>query len=449
MGLSSSKAHSEHDENVKSVRKQIGKRSSVNFLQRLDSRPLQVHRPTSSLPPRAPDLSYRLDQPLPQPLSSHPPPLSPSSSTTIQAPVVRTLTAFEEAIPSDDEDDLESLHSTRSSVTEQESAECDNASQRKQTLKSADEADTEKSSEPHIVIDSDVQHAGTDGTPVITPQLSSDGSQEESAVDSTDEEELSDPETPLAPPLPFSFAPMLRVPTPLAQDSPTRYGFEEAMETARVAVTREIQKKRATTGPELFRQALDLLVSTNYTNAVPQPKPLPCRQASNEYPSRSLRIYRPRNKYPPAEMFRRTLVKQHMLPPPRGKDPSSRIVRLLRRPYPLNLVRDSPIPGTGIHYALSDVINPAQRHCHTGHAKWYETNQMLHPAECAVCLCAGDCEHDSKVGWMCGFCGLRVCGECRARFAEKGMRGLMARERDGSKTVEARRGKTGRKSVVG
>lgn len=48
-------------------------------------------------------------------------------------------------------------------------------------------------------------------------------------------------------------APVLRVLTPLADDSPTRYGFDEAMENVRVAVTREMEKKKANTGPELFR----------------------------------------------------------------------------------------------------------------------------------------------------------------------------------------------------
>ncbi|TKX27323.1 hypothetical protein C1H76_0160 [Elsinoe australis] len=444
MGSGSSKTQAHHDENVRSVRKQIGKRSSVNFLQRLDTRPLHTHQASPSLPPRISELSERVIHPLPQPLSSHPPALSPSSSTTIKTPTTRTLAAFQD--PSPDED-LPSLHSNSSSSFDKDPAAPVASVPGEPSSPSAKSLPSVEQSSPS----SGKHSTETASLPVTTPQLSSDDSNDSAQQDLDNADDGSDPETPLAPPPPISSAPMLRVPTPLAQDSPIRYGLEEAMETVRVAVTREIQKKRATTGPELFRQALELQIATNFTNHPPQPKSPPRRNTISEYPSRSIRIYRPRIKYSPAELFRRTLAKQHMLPPPRGKDPSPRTVRLLRRPYPFNLVRDDPAHGSAnIRYALAPPISASQRSCHTHHPKWYEASNLMHPVECAICLYAGDCESDTKVAWMCGFCALRICAECRSVFDEKGMKGLMKRERDGGRTVEARRGRAGgRKSTVG
>ncbi|KAF4554254.1 Hypothetical protein D9617_5g071310 [Elsinoe fawcettii] len=315
---------------------------------------------------------------------------------------------------------------------------------------SADYVEVEKTDHASV---SDAHSSGEDSAPITTPQLSSDESSQNASIKQDEGEENSDPETSMALPQ-TTLTSFLRAPTPLVQDSPTRYGLEEAMETARVAVTREIQKKRAITGPELFRQALDLQITTRYTNMQHQPKPVHHRVLP-EYPNPSLRVYRPRNKYSPAQLFRRTLAKQHPLPPPRGRDPSPRIFRLLRRPYPLNLIRDdatstSTHPAVAnVRYALAPPILASQRFCHLHHAAWHELGNLWHAVECAICLCAGGCESDTKIMFMCDFCAIRICAECRQVFEEAGIMGLMKRERSGAATVEARRGRAnGRNSMA-
>ncbi|KAF2225167.1 hypothetical protein BDZ85DRAFT_89489 [Elsinoe ampelina] len=463
MGSGSSKAQSEQDDHTKSFRRQIGKRSSINFLQRLDNRPVYTHRPTSSSPTKITSLPQRLSFPLPQPLSSHPPPLSPSYSTTIRPPpVTRTFTAFQDPISSEDESDSEQSTSSGSSTrTETPSApppvpEKENITVIPVADPSHDVSSDSSGEDPEEPIPFSVAGSSEfDSVPASTPQLSSDDHSLQASALTTESGSHVGPATPLIPPQ-SAVTPLLRAPTPLTQDSPTRYGLEEAMEIARVTVTREIQKKRATTGPELFRQALQLQVSTNFTNNPPQPRPRARIHATPEHPNHSLRIYRPRSKYHPSDLFRRTLAKQHPLPPPRGKDPSPRLVRLSRRSYPLNLLRDEPSPTSthpavaNIRYALAPPILASQRTCHLHHASWHEASNLWHAIECAVCLCAGDCMSDTKVMWICDFCAIRICAECREVFEEKGTKGLMKRERSGAGTIEGRRGRaSGRHSTIG
>ncbi|KAG8627145.1 hypothetical protein KVT40_004628 [Elsinoe batatas] len=463
MGSGSSKARSEQDDHTKPFRRQIGKRSSINFLQRLDNRPVYTHRPPSSSPTKVASLPQRLSFPLPQPLSSHPPPLSPSSSTTIRPPpVIRTLTAFQDPISSDDESGSEHSGSSGCSARTETPSVPPRVPEKESTtvvpVRGPSHGTSSDSSAEDLEEALPLSGAGSsesDSVPATTPQLSSDGNSLQASALTTESGSHVGPATPVVPPQAVA-TPLLRAPTPLTQDSPTRYGLEEAMEIARVAVMREVQKKRATTGPELFRQALQVQVSTNFANNPPQPRPKPRVQAAAEHPNRSLRIYRPRSKCNPSDLFQRTLGKQHPLPPPRGKDPSPRLIRLSRRPYPPNLLRDGPSPTSthpavaNIRYALAPPLLAPQRSCYLHHASWHEASNLWHAIECAICLCAGDCTSDTKVMWICGFCAIRICAECREVFEEKGMKALMKRERSGAGTIEARRGRaSGRNSTIG
>lgn len=156
--------------------------------------------------------------------------------------------------------------------------------------------------------------------------------------------------------------------------------------------------------------------------------------------SRPNQVYRPsRSKYPPAEVFRRIQLKHHPLPPPRAREPSPRTSRLLRRPWPHNLMRDNVATSHSVRYALALPLTDAQRFCHGRHAKWTELNSFMHAVECGICLCASDCTSDTAAIHMCEYCTLTICAECKAVHDLKGIRALMSRYSDGANTVEARK----------
>ncbi|KAF2154799.1 hypothetical protein K461DRAFT_291712 [Myriangium duriaei CBS 260.36] len=453
MGTSHSKSHSQNDDQVKAVRRQIGKRSSINFLQRLESRPLPPRPVSFAARTTEPDAELLFQAPL-RPLTSHPmtqpssfPALSPSSTATV-------VRAKDYLSPELAEDLVEVPKSelTAEHLGDQE----DHVSET-----SVDKVPVQTTA-PNYQSDGDDSSNGSHenySVPLETPQLSDGSTTDEPQEihesdpmleDPFDDNEGSEPGTPVARALVVPLTPVLRMPTPLAQDSPTRYGFNEAMETARVAVTREMHKKRASTGPELFRQALDLQISSGFVNSIVEPAtiPMPAKKpvAVDAVPCR---VYRPpRSRYPPSEIFRRAQLKYHPLPPPRAKEFSPRTARLLRRGWPQNLVRDDITPVQNVRYALALPLTHTQRFCPGGHGSWHETSNFLYPVECAICLCASDCPTDTAVSWMCELCHVRICAECRAVFDSAGIVGLMDRFADGSDTIEAKKAKMNRRSVV-
>ncbi|GAM85865.1 hypothetical protein ANO11243_038740 [Dothideomycetidae sp. 11243] len=447
MGSGHSKSRTPHEDETQAIRRQIGKRSSVNFLQKLESRPLPPRPVSFAAKVRDPEPELLMGN-TPRPLSSYPlsfPALSPSSTATVVRASEPTATSFGHQLAEDPSTEAEHHHHSRhGSSVASVSPELTSQSSFNETLQNIEHLrdGREKS----------------DKVDIKTPQLS-DGStadefeelQEPDTVSEgfMDEYDESEPGTPVAMPRTL-LTPVLRMPTPLAHDSPTRYGFDEAMENARVAVSREIQKKRAATGPELFRQALELQISTGYVNQPPQQAAVRSsvekRFATDAAPCR---VYRPpRSKYPPSEVFRRALSRQHPLPPPRGMEPSARTTRLLRRAWPGNLFRDDLTPTQRNRCALALPLSSTQKNCPGNHGKWYETSNLLHPVECAICLCASDCPSDTAVSWMCEYCAIRICAECRAVLDASGMPRLMSRFEDGSKTVEAKKAKMNRRSAM-
>ena len=166
--------------------------------------------------------------------------------------------------------------------------------------------------------------------------------------------------------------------------------------------------------------------------------PLPSLPATTSPP----RAYAPRlTKLSPAEFFSKSLHQAQRRPhdpPPENVKNDPRTARLLRKPYPDNLVRDNKVPTDLTRTGLATPLLASQKECGDGHARWHESNNFISPVECGICLCAGDCLTDTALFFQCGSCALRVCTECKGSHDAGGMRACMARYKDGSRTAEAR-----------
>lgn len=146
-------------------------------------------------------------------------------------------------------------------------------------------------------------------------------------------------------------------------------------------------------------------------------------------------------KLTPKEFFTKSLYhrqrRRHDSPPENIRN-DPRTARLLRKPFPDNLVRDNKIPTDPTRTGLARPLLASQKECRNGHAHWHESSNDISPVECGICLCAGDCLTDTAVFYICEGCALRVCTECKGFHDTGGMRALRGRYKDGSRTIEAR-----------
>jgi len=200
---------------------------------------------------------------------------------------------------------------------------------------------------------------------------------------------------------------------------------------------------------DFVKQALDLQKSSDYRNMPVQPQEIATLPKSSKTQANPGKIYRPKRKnISPGEILSRSRKKHHLHVMTPNKISDARITRLLRRPWPNNLTRDEVTPGQNVHYALAQPLTRSQRFCPRRHTVWQESCSLLHSVECGICLCASDCKTDSANSWTCEYCLLRVCSECKAVFDKEGIRALMNRYADGSKTAEAKKAKAHRKSMA-
>lgn len=451
MGSSNSKTHHQSDDQVRAIRRQIGKRSSVRFLQKADSQLLPSLSKPLSPQVRFP---YMLTGP-PRPLSSHPPTfpaLSPSSTRTV----------------------LRAAEGTGATRTEKRTRAPSVLDQRSQatSVSFSSGIDSNSNNEPRC--DHKANKHSTcschDTSLLRTPSLS-DGSSAPEHFDIHDletdadislvEYECSEADTPVAKPSARAVTPVLRMFTPLPHDSPTRYGFDRALAVAQ-AEALEIAQIRGLTGPELFRVSNILrFVHARLTHSQrtadryhsleieelpkaqvpPSTKPRKPRTAG----CIPCRTYRPqRSKLSPTELFRRTQSAHHHLPKPQQKESDPRLLRLLRRAWPNNLFRDNPSAPPGVRVALAAPLTPIQSECHNHHSNWRHVSNIPVAVECGVCLRASNFPGDKSGSWLCDYCALRVCSECKAIFDTSGTTAMMARFADGSNTVEGRKAKANR-----
>ena len=151
-------------------------------------------------------------------------------------------------------------------------------------------------------------------------------------------------------------------------------------------------------------------------------------------------VYKPKpSKYTSAELFHYTLRRRHDHSQPDAclqHDP--RTARLTNRPYPFNLFRQSRLAEELPAVALASPLQPSQKKCPSHHGHWHESSNYYSPVECSVCLCAGDCQSDGPVFWMCDACAIRICGSCRLAYDAGGGSLMMRKYNDGSRTAEAR-----------
>jgi len=211
MGLNNSRPSNDESTSIKPIRKQIGKRSSVNFLSRLDSR---------------------------------------SASGQKQEPAYTVGASV--AAPESVHDSSEESSSTFTPPTENSSRQV--SSESATTLLSRDTTVIHHKSADSTDIVSSKSIASNKDTEVETGE-DANADHEVDEVKS-EEDSLSDPEDDIAEPTPIlepprSLAPLLPPPSMLERESPSKYGFDGVIESAREECASP-SKRRTLTGPELF-----------------------------------------------------------------------------------------------------------------------------------------------------------------------------------------------------
>jgi len=214
MGLNNSRPSNDESTSIKPIRKQIGKRSSVNFLSRLDSRSAsgQKQQPTYT--------------------------------------VVESVTAAESVHDSSEESSSTFTPPTQNSSRQVSSDSATTLLSRDTTVihhKSANSTDIVSSKSIASNKDTTAEEVETDEDANADHEIDEVQSEEES---------LSDPEDDIAEPTPVpesarSLAPLLPPPSMLERESPSKYGFDGVIESAREECA-SLSKRRTLTGPELF-----------------------------------------------------------------------------------------------------------------------------------------------------------------------------------------------------
>ncbi|GAB7345162.1 hypothetical protein MBLNU457_3547t1 [Dothideomycetes sp. NU457] len=391
MGANSSKTPGRDESDIQPVRRQIGKRSSVNFLSRLDSRSTSTQLPE-------------------QTVSHHSAGSSEDSTLYPTTPSSSEETAAESTLNTDSNKGSVFRHrATLSSETQQ-------------TVIGPDR----KSSSDKAEVADEVDHTA-EGAP--------DEEEEEQDLAEIDESRVA---TPLArsAPIPMPAPALLLPPTSLlGSESPSKYGFDEVWESAQ-RMTSPSAKRRTMSGPELFSAAKDLQRScSSEISPTPHPAPEPALTLLDSRPPHPLpslppttsppRAYTPRlGKLSPKEFFTKSLYhnqrRRHDSPPENVRN-DPRTARLLRKPFPDNLVRDNKVPTDPTRTGLATPLLASQKECRSGHAHWHESSNDISPVECGICLCAGDCQMDTAIFYICEGCALRVCAECKGFHDNGGM----------------------------
>jgi len=215
MGLNNSRPSNDESTSIKPIRKQIGKRSSVNFLSRLDSRSASGQKQ---------EPAYTVGESVAAPESVHD--SSEESSSTFTPPTQNSSRQVSS-------DSATTLLSRDTTVIHHKSANSTDIASSKSVASNdipAKEVDAWDDADVHYEVEADEVRS--------------------------EEESLSDPEDNIAEPTPLpeaprSLAPLLPPPSMLERESPSKYGFDGVIENAREECA-SLSKRRTLTGPELF-----------------------------------------------------------------------------------------------------------------------------------------------------------------------------------------------------
>jgi len=235
MGANSSKPPGRDDSNIQPVRRQIGKRSSVNFLSRLDSRSTSTQLPEQTVSHRSPDSSE----------DSTLYPITPSSSEQ---------TAAESTSTTD---------SNRGSVFRHKATL---SSETQQTVIGP----ARKSSSDKDEVAEDAEEAEEAEEADDTAGGALDREEEKHDLPERDESRV---ETPLArsAPIPKPAPTLLLPPTSLlGSESPSKYGFDEVWASAENMMMSA--KRRTMSGPELFSVSFLCIPLGTLSNVIRLPK---------------------------------------------------------------------------------------------------------------------------------------------------------------------------------
>lgn len=229
MGANSSRPPGRDESDIQTVRRQIGKRSSVNFLSRLDS------RDTSTQPPEL-TVSHR----------------SPGSS--------EDSTLYPRTPSSSEQTAVESTATTDSGQGSMFRHRATLSSETQQTVIGPGR----KSSSDKAEVAEETDH---------TAESALDEEEEDHEPLEVDESRV---ETPLARSAPIPAPPpalLLAPPSLLGSESPSKYGFDEVWESAQ-KMTSQSAKRRTMSGPELFsvRRSLPCILLSTVANCVRLPK---------------------------------------------------------------------------------------------------------------------------------------------------------------------------------
>jgi len=235
MGANSSKTPGGDEDNIQPIRRQIGKRSSVNFLSRLDSRGTnnQASDQTASLASRTP----------------HP------SDSTLFSTTPKSPSPVRVESTSGSESNRGSVYRHKATLSN-ETQQTVIGPTTKSSSGSVGETDRTDDS---ISDDDDESEAGEN--PSSDAENTSD----------VDEDRV---ETPLARSLPIpapSPAPLLPFTSVLESESPSKYGFDEVWENAQ-QMTSQSAKRRTMSGPELFSVSYLFLTCFRHPNMTRLPE---------------------------------------------------------------------------------------------------------------------------------------------------------------------------------
>jgi hypothetical protein len=73
------------------------------------------------------------------------------------------------------------------------------------------------------------------------------------------------------------------------------------------------------------------------------------------------------------------------------------------------------------------MLSTVQLHCHNDHEHWHQSDNSVHPIDCALCYQSPS----TSTFWVCAWCALRVCVPCKERIEKARANTKLSKQIDG------------------